>query len=145
MKTILSFNFDEYRDAVKQLFICESKIIWIEIKMMKQIEQFLWKWSVINFIAEHYSNMPLFGKSSKSPAEVVKNLKDSLTNLEKFGGDTIGGKKVEKAQDDVSKYLFSISSLLFNSCDTDQQSDIILAQLSQVRCSPDYDEEWRFS
>jgi len=75
--------------------------------------------------------MPLFGKSSKSPAEVVKNLKDSLTNLEKFGGDTIGGKKVEKAQDDVSKYLFSISSLLFNSCDTDQQSDIILAQLSQ--------------
>jgi len=75
--------------------------------------------------------MPLFGKSSKSPAEVVKNLKDSLTNLEKFGGDTVGGKKVEKAQDDVSKYLFSISSLLFNNCDTDQQSDIILAQLSQ--------------
>ena len=77
--------------------------------------------------------MPLFGKSSKSPAEVVKNLKDSLTNLEKFGGDAVGGKKVEKAQDDVSKYLFNISSLLFNNCDTDQQSDIILAQLSQVR------------
>ena len=43
--------------------------------------------------------MPLFGKSSKSPTEVVRVLKDNLNTLEK-GGD---GKKQEKAQEDVSK------------------------------------------
>lgn len=34
--------------------------------------------------------MPLFGKSQKSPAEVVKALKEAMTSLEK------GDKKVEK-------------------------------------------------
>jgi len=36
--------------------------------------------------------MPLFGKSSKSPTEVVRNLKEDLIVLEK-GGDA---KKLEK-------------------------------------------------
>ena len=36
----------------------------------------------------------IFGKSSKNPAEIVRNLKDDLNTLEK-GGD---GKKQEKAQ-----------------------------------------------
>jgi len=70
--------------------------------------------------------MPLFGKSSKSPTEVVKLLKESLTTLEK-GGDS---KKEGKAQEDVSKHLGSISTMLFGS-ENDQQSDIVLAQLSQ--------------
>ncbi len=34
--------------------------------------------------------MPLFGKSQKSPAEVVKALKEAVTSLEK------GDKKLEK-------------------------------------------------
>jgi len=38
------------------------------------------------------SKMPLFGKSSKSPTEVVRNLKEDLIVLEK-GGDQ---KKLEK-------------------------------------------------
>ena len=73
--------------------------------------------------------MPLFGKSSKSPSEVVKSLKDSLGTLERLSDEN--GKKFEKSQDEVSKYLVTISSLLFT-CDTEQQSDIILAQMSQV-------------
>ena len=36
----------------------------------------------------------------------------------------------EKAQEDVSKHLVSITGLLVGA-DTDQQSDIVLAQLSQ--------------
>lgn len=36
----------------------------------------------------------IFGKSSKSPAEIVRNLKDDLATLEK-GGD---GKKQEKVR-----------------------------------------------
>jgi len=70
--------------------------------------------------------MPLFGKSSKSPTEIVKLLKESLSTLEK-GGDS---KKQDKAQEDVSKHLGSISTMLFGS-ENDQQSDIVLAQLSQ--------------
>ena len=44
--------------------------------------------------------MPLFGKSSKTPGEVVKQLKESLLVLEKQqSGDS--HKKFEKATDDV--------------------------------------------
>ena len=70
--------------------------------------------------------MPLFGKSSKSPVELIRGLKESLLTLEK-GSD---GKKQDKAQEDVSKHLQNITSLLFGS-DNEQQSDIVLAQLSQ--------------
>jgi len=69
---------------------------------------------------------PLFGKSSKSPTEVVRQLKEHLTTLEK-GGD---GKKQEKAQEEVSKQLVNMTTLLFGS-ESEQQSDVVLAQLSQ--------------
>ena len=69
---------------------------------------------------------PLFGKSSKSPTEVVRQLKEHLTTLEK-GSD---GKKQEKAQEEVSKQLVNMTGLLFGS-DNEQQSDVVLAQLSQ--------------
>jgi len=72
------------------------------------------------------NKMPLFGKASKSPVELVRVLKESLLLLEK-GAD---GKKQEKAQEDVSKHLVSITTLLFGA-DSEQQSDIALAQLSQ--------------
>ena len=66
--------------------------------------------------------MPLFGKSTKSPAEVVRNLKEALLVLESKGSPVatgeaagaIGGtaatqgprdKKQEKAQEDLSKHL----------------------------------------
>lgn len=45
--------------------------------------------------------MPLFGRSQKSPAELVKALKEAVSSLEK------GDKKAEKAQEDVSKNLVS--------------------------------------
>ena len=44
-------------------------------------------------------NMPLFGKSQKSPTELVKQLKEAVTALER------GDKKAEKAQEDASKNL----------------------------------------
>jgi len=69
---------------------------------------------------------PLFGKSSKSPTEVVRQLKEHLTTLEK-GGE---GKKAEKAQEEVSKQLVTMSGLLFGG-ESEQQSDVVLAQLSQ--------------
>lgn len=68
----------------------------------------------------------IFGKSAKSPTEIVRNMKEDLVVLEK-GGD---GKKQEKAQEDLSKQLINMKTLLFGS-DSEQQSDIILAQLSQ--------------
>jgi len=70
--------------------------------------------------------MPLFGKSTKSPGEVVKLLKENLAVLEK-GGD---GKKQEKAQEEVSKQLVAMTGMLFGN-ESEQQSDILLAQLSQ--------------
>lgn len=49
--------------------------------------------------------MPLFGKSTKSPAELVKALKEAVNSLER------GDKKAEKAQEDVSKNLVSKKSV----------------------------------
>ena len=71
--------------------------------------------------------MPLFGKSPKSPNEVVKSLKENLTTLEK-GGD---GKKQEKAQEEVGKQLVTITGMIYGG-ENEQQSDHLLAQLSQV-------------
>jgi len=69
--------------------------------------------------------MPLFGKSTKSPAEVVKALKEALTSLEK------GDKKSDKAQEDVSKNLVAIKNMLYGTTDAEPQTDIIVAQLAQ--------------
>nr|CAG4648686.1 EOG090X07E2 [Polyphemus pediculus] len=69
--------------------------------------------------------MPLFGKSQKSPAEVVKALKEAVTTLEK------ADKKVEKAQEDVSKNLLLIKNMLYGTSDSEPQTDIVVAQLSQ--------------
>lgn len=53
----------------------------------------------------HWRNkMPLFGKSQKTPAELVKALKEAVNALER------GDKKAEKAQEDVSKNLVSVES-----------------------------------
>ncbi len=59
--------------------------------------------------------MPLFGKSQKSPAEVVKALKEAVTSLEK------GDKKLEKAQEDVSKNLLLIKNMLYGTSDAEPQ------------------------
>ncbi|KOB73034.1 Protein Mo25 [Operophtera brumata] len=69
--------------------------------------------------------MPLFGKSQKSPAELVRSLKDAVTALER------GDKKAEKAQEDVSKNLVLIKNMLYGTSDAEPQTDIIVAQLAQ--------------
>ena len=71
--------------------------------------------------------MPLFGKATKSPTEVVRILKDGLLTLER-GGD---GKKQEKALEDITKQFSYISTMIFGS-ENEQQSDVLLAQLSQA-------------
>ena len=40
--------------------------------------------------------MPLFGKSSKSPSDAVRNLKDAFITLEKGGQDAKKQEKVRK-------------------------------------------------
>ncbi|CAH1104817.1 unnamed protein product [Psylliodes chrysocephalus] len=69
--------------------------------------------------------MPLFGKSQKGPADVVKALKEAVNSLEK------GDKKAEKAQEDVSKNLVLIKNMLYGTSDAEPQADIIVAQLAQ--------------
>jgi len=70
--------------------------------------------------------MPLFGKGTKSPAEVVRILKEGIMVLQR-GGDP---KKQEKAMEDVSKQFSYITSIMGGN-ENEQQSDILLAQLSQ--------------
>ena len=54
--------------------------------------------------------MPLFGKSSKTPTEVVKLLKEALATIEK-GGD---GKKQEKAQEKLCLESVLCDTVVFN-------------------------------
>ncbi|GFQ77287.1 protein Mo25 [Trichonephila clavata] len=69
--------------------------------------------------------MPLFGKSQKSPSELVKVLREAIVALEK------GDKKAEKAQEDVSKHLALMKTMLYGSSDQEPNSDIAVAQLAQ--------------
>jgi calcium binding protein 39 len=81
----------------------------------------------VNFssIYDNISKMPLFGKSQKSPTDIVKALKEAVNSLEK------GDKKAEKAQEDVSKNLVLIKNMLYGTSDAEPQTDIIVAQLAQ--------------
>lgn len=67
--------------------------------------------------------MPLFGKSSKNPFELVKSLQDSLLVVER--GDS---KKRDKALEDVSKSLVAIKNMLYG---TNDETEIVVAQLAQ--------------
>jgi len=69
--------------------------------------------------------MPLFGKSQKSPADLVRALKEAVLALER------GDKKAEKAQEDVSKNLVLVKNMLYGTSDQEPQADIVLAHLAQ--------------
>ncbi|KAJ8309768.1 hypothetical protein KUTeg_011633 [Tegillarca granosa] len=70
--------------------------------------------------------MPLFGKSQKNPAELVRSLKEGLTVLQQAKGD----KKVEKAVEDLSKILSSIKLMLYGQAEQEPQSELV-ASFSQ--------------
>lgn len=67
--------------------------------------------------------MPLFGKSSKSPFDLVKSLQEALLAIER--GEP---KKREKALEDTSKSLNAIKGMLYGTSD---ENEIVVAQLAQ--------------
>ncbi|XP_016060940.1 PREDICTED: calcium-binding protein 39-like isoform X2 [Miniopterus natalensis] len=68
--------------------------------------------------------MPLFSKSHKNPAEIVKILKDNLAILEKQD------KKTDKASEEVSKSLQAMKEILCGTNDKEPPTETV-AQLAQ--------------
>ncbi|RXM30677.1 Calcium-binding protein 39 [Acipenser ruthenus] len=68
-----------------------------------------------------------FGKSHKSPADIVKHLKDSMAVLEK---QDISDKKAEKATEEVSKNLVAMKEILYGTNEKEPQTEAV-AQLAQ--------------
>ncbi|KAG8585160.1 hypothetical protein GDO81_004905 [Engystomops pustulosus] len=68
--------------------------------------------------------MPLFSKSHKNPAEIVKTLKENMALLEKQD------KKTEKASEEVSKSLQATKEILCGTGDKEPQTETV-AQLAQ--------------
>lgn len=68
--------------------------------------------------------MFLFGRSSKSPQELVKGLKELLLQLER------GEKRYEKISEDVTKCISGIKNILYGTNDQEPQTELI-AQLAQ--------------
>ncbi|KAG7457057.1 hypothetical protein MATL_G00242490 [Megalops atlanticus] len=68
-----------------------------------------------------------FVKSHKSPADIVKNLKDSMAVLEKHD---ISDKKAEKATEEVSKNLVAMKEILYGTSEKEPQMELV-AQLAQ--------------
>lgn len=68
--------------------------------------------------------MFLFGRSNKSPQELVKGLKELLLQLEK------GEKRYEKIAEDVTKCISGIKNILYGTNDQEPQTELI-AQLAQ--------------
>jgi calcium binding protein 39 len=70
--------------------------------------------------------MPLFGKSSKSPADLVRLLRDNLVYLQTSGDD----RKAQKAAEEVSKTLVLIKNILYGTNEHEPQPEVV-AQLAQ--------------
>nr|XP_040137841.1 calcium-binding protein 39-like [Ictidomys tridecemlineatus] len=68
--------------------------------------------------------MPLFSKSHKNPAEIVKILKDNMAILEKQD------KKTDKASEEVSKSLQAMKEILCGTSDKEPPTEAV-AQLAQ--------------
>lgn len=71
--------------------------------------------------------MPLFGGKHKTPQELVKSLRDSLTYIGTLNRDD---RKVQKASEDVSKTLVQIKNMLYGTAEQEPQVEIT-AQLAQ--------------
>ncbi|KAG5843624.1 hypothetical protein ANANG_G00152910 [Anguilla anguilla] len=72
--------------------------------------------------------MPFFGKSQKSPAEIVKSLKENVAYLEKL--EATESKKCEKITEEVSKSLASLKEVLCGTSEKEPQTETV-AQLAQ--------------
>jgi calcium binding protein 39 len=62
--------------------------------------------------------MPLFGKSHKSPQDIVKNLRDNLLLLDR-GTD----KKTEKAVEEVTRWLQAAKLVIYGQENQDPHTE----------------------
>ncbi|XP_039521638.1 calcium binding protein 39, like 1 isoform X1 [Pimephales promelas] len=69
-----------------------------------------------------------FGKPQKSPADIVKSLKENMAYLEKL--ESSESKKYEKVAEEVSKNLASLKEVLSGTGDKEPQTEAV-AQLAQ--------------
>ncbi|XP_039598943.1 calcium-binding protein 39-like, partial [Polypterus senegalus] len=68
--------------------------------------------------------MPLFGKSHKNPADIVRTLKENMAILVKHE------KKADKASEEVSKCLVAMKEILYGTNEKEPQTETV-AQLAQ--------------
>ncbi|XP_056899285.1 calcium binding protein 39, like 1 isoform X2 [Takifugu flavidus] len=68
-----------------------------------------------------------FGKSQKSPGEIVRTLKDNIAHMERLDA---ADKKCEKVAEEVSKNLASLKEVLSGTGDKEPQTEAV-AQLAQ--------------
>ncbi|KAM9396750.1 calcium-binding protein 39-like [Salvelinus alpinus] len=68
--------------------------------------------------------MPLFGKSHKNPADIVRTLKENMAILVKHD------KKTDKASEEVSKCLVAMKEILYGTGDKEPHTETV-AQLAQ--------------
>jgi len=76
----------------------------------------------------------IFPGKSKSPNDLIKSLQEALLVLEKCPIDPsqpAKDKKVEKAQEDVSRLLLLLKNMLYGTNDQEPQTDIAVASLAQ--------------
>ncbi|KAK6325410.1 hypothetical protein J4Q44_G00047520 [Coregonus suidteri] len=70
------------------------------------------------------ATMPLFGKSHKNPADIVRTLKENMAILVKQD------KKTDKASEEVSKCLVAMKEILYGTGDKEPHTETV-AQLAQ--------------
>uniref|UniRef100_A0AC34QQ69 Uncharacterized protein n=1 Tax=Panagrolaimus sp. JU765 TaxID=591449 RepID=A0AC34QQ69_9BILA len=71
--------------------------------------------------------MPLFGKSHKSPTEIIKNLREALAVLDKTER---GDKKAEKAVEEVNRWLQAVKGVIYGQENQEPNIEQV-AQLAQ--------------
>ncbi|KAL5005174.1 hypothetical protein ScPMuIL_018630 [Solemya velum] len=94
-----------------------------------QIQVFLIHRSV-QIVPKGTVTMPLFGKSQKSPQDLVRALKEAVTSLQDPGRRDRSERRTDRISEDVSKQLQAIKTMLYGTGDQEPQSELV-AQLAQ--------------
>lgn len=69
--------------------------------------------------------MPLFGKSHKSPPDIIRNLREALNIIEK------GEKKSDKAVEEVNRWLQAVKLIIYGQDNQEPQTEQVKNKISQ--------------
>lgn len=77
--------------------------------------------------------MPLFGRSHKSPPEIIRNLREALTTIERGAAGGGDPKKMEKAAEEVNRWLAAVKLIIYGQENQEPHTEQVSAACISIR------------